>query len=123
MSNFKKGKHTEKMVEWHSPKEYQEHIDVVSEQLEDVLDQITDLKPENLKKKPPKSKFCRKLKGPHQFGEWVEHIFSWSKKEHSGFWERFCVKCNRKDTWVAPTLPGPYWQLDLAARPPGYGTK
>lgn len=93
------------MIKWGSPKIYQK------DRGEDRLI------PSRLWRKKYK---CKKLKGEHEFGKWKEHIWSWSKKEHSGFWERFCKGCNKKDTWLAPSLPGPFWRLDLDARPPDY---
>ena len=110
------------MVGWHSPKEYQQGIDRIQEELEEVSVCATELRTQIIRKKPPKSKFCRKLKGKHEFGEWKPYFFGWEKDKSTpkGWFVRFCIGCNRKDTWIAPTLPGPYWKLDLNARPPGY---
>jgi len=94
-----------KAIEWHSPKEYQRGWE------------FNEDKPIPAKLPKPKSKYCKKLKGDHQFGEWKEVFFSYSKKEHTGFWEKKCVGCGHKKTWIAPDLPGPYWRLDLNARP------
>lgn len=69
----------------------------------------------------PKSKYCKFLKGPHVYGEWKQVVFSWSKNRDTGLWERFCVRCNRKDWWSAPWLEGKFLQHDPNARPPGYG--
>ena len=107
-----------KLITWNTPKEYQER-----RTLKDYLiDEATPPPGLSMKKKPPKAKVCRKLKGPHIFGEWKPFFFGWEKDKSKpkGWFVRFCTGCNRKDTWVAPTLPGPYWKLDLDARPPGY---
>lgn len=121
MSNFKKKKHNEKEVGWHSPKEYQEPLDMVREELEEFTGDIRAV----LKKKPPKSRFCRKFKGPHVYGLWKPHFFGWEqdRTKPKGWFVRFCTGCNRKDVWIAPMLPGPYWKLDEDARPPGYETQ
>lgn len=100
------------MIEYHSPKQYQKGWMGES-----------NSNPAKLPK--PKSKYCKKLKGEHKYGEWHERVpvclCANPLERHSGFWERFCVGCNRKETWIAPNLPGPYWKLDLNAKPPGYG--
>lgn len=96
-----------KMVTWGSPKEYQEGR----------------LNPNSSPAKLPKtrSKYCKRLKGPHEYNKWVPVEFSFSKPgEMNGLWNRFCKACNRKDYWSAPDLPGPYWKIDKEARPPGY---
>jgi hypothetical protein len=68
---------------------------------------------------PGKKKFpCKKLKGNHVWGEWKRIVLPWNPKHLTGFWERHCTGCNKKETWLAPTLPGPYLKFDLTAIPP-----
>jgi hypothetical protein len=96
-----------KLVGWHSPKQYQSGY--MSE---------SNSNPAKLPK--PRSKYCKKLKGPHVYGKWENyHVLGYLNKP-TGLWQRFCTGCNRKDWWSAPSLPGPYFKQDLDARPPGY---
>lgn len=95
-----------KMIHWGTPKYYQKGYEEREDQ------------PIPAKLPKPRSKYCKRLKGPHKYGEWKQCINSFSNKPSVGFYERRCVACNRKDTWIAPDLPGPYWKLDPDARPP-----
>lgn len=91
-----------KLVNWGSPKQYQSAW-------KDFVRSVP------AKRKCP----CKRLKGDHKFGIWKNHRFPWNKDKPTGWWERFCVGCNKKETWFAPHLPGPFWESDLNARPPG----
>lgn len=120
-----------KEIKWGSPKEYQgrrKEKEIIADELAEPEYEtlIVDGEPMEVmkeppnRKKPPKSKVCRKLKGPHVYGDWAMYHFGWErdKTKPSGWYVRYCKGCNRKDTWIAPNLPGPYWRLDLDARPP-----
>jgi len=98
-------KSMKKEISYHSPKQYQKN-----KSREDA--------PIPRKLPKPKSKYCKKLDGPHLYGAWQQEISSYTNKPTIGFYIRYCVECNRKDTWIAPTLPGIYWELDPDARPP-----
>ena len=92
-----------KMVNWGSPIEYQE-------------------KRRNPNSHPGIKKWaCKKLKGEHEFGAWVQDRLNLGSKKVilTGFWTRYCIGCNKKDHWIAPVLSGEYWELDITARPPG----
>lgn len=93
------------MVTWGSPKEYQS-------------DWGKEVRSVPAKLPKPKSKYCKKLKGPHEYNEWKLVVSSYSNEPWAGFYERFCKACNKKKTWIAPNLPGPFWKLDPDARPP-----
>lgn len=96
-------------IEWKTPKEYQRGW------------KINEDRPIPAKPPKPKSKYCKKLKGEHVYGKWEEVFFiAYPKEKHTGFWEKKCIACGHEQTWIAPHLPGPYWKLDLNAKPPGY---
>lgn len=88
-----------KMIEWSTPKEYQRNKNMKA--------------PGNTPK--PKSKWCKKLKGPHIYGEW-ERLYIMERP--TGLWHSYCVACNKKKYWSAPTLKGTFWKSDLKAKPP-----
>lgn len=116
-------------VKWGSPKHLQNPTPekaIIAEQLEephyDTL--IVDGKPmevlPEVQTKRPKhnKKYCKFLKGPHQYSEYRAMKYSFAPTKPTGIWERYCIKCQRHDTWYAPTIPGEYFNRDLTARPP-----
>lgn len=104
------------IVKWGSPKEYQEPRTVA----DDIRDETEPARVGAPVKKRHTAKYCKFLKGPHQYGQWKPMIYDWNPKHDTGIWERYCIKCNRTDTWYAPHIPGGYFNRDLSARPPGY---
>jgi len=112
-----------KSIEWRTPKEYQDKRDVIAEELEEPQSEISvEPLPElATRKKQPKSKVCRRLKGPHVYDKWQPHYYGFEKDKTkpSGTYVRFCVGCNRKEMWFAPTKSGDFFgEPDLDARPP-----
>lgn len=73
-----------KEIKWGSPKQYQHGWESESSS-----------NPKRLPK--PRSKYCKFLKGPHQYGEWKNVRFAFSPDKPTKMWERFCVRCNKKD--------------------------
>ena len=93
-----------RIVTYSSPKEYQE----------------TRRNPNSnpgIKKWP-----CKRLKGEHKYAKWKRVVYSWNPSIVSGLWERFCVGCQHKETWLAPSFSlGKYFDIvDRTKKPPGY---
>lgn len=61
---------------------------------------------------------CKKLKGNHKWEDWKRVVFSWNPTHVTGLWERHCSGCGKKETWMAPYLPGIYAEIDKEAIPP-----
>lgn len=101
-----------KSIEWKSPKQYQPGWKIDDES-----------KPIPSKPPKPRSKYCKKLKGDHQFGPWQVHYYGFEKnpKEITGSWIKYCKACNKQQMWFAPRRKDShYFDYDLDARPPGY---